>query len=382
MLRTSIACVLVLAGCARGLPLPSEEADGGGAAAPNPPPPATQDGLQKDIRAQFIDRAMLLRQILIDASAGASTDAAITRTNQVDPSQSLRVYYGDAVLPLQQLFKDEALDMRDIGAAVLARDAVALQAASLRLKTRAQSMAVTLSAASQTFASAGPLFDNRANDLASEGTARLAVDFAADIAAHDRAMQDTRAIADLSSQALATDFPDSVTPGGPNPVADRVQLALRTVTEDRTTWMRMLSLSIGQKLPDTTETMNRVMRNATDIGNTFATYYGGPSGSHMTLLFATHGVKTFDAIAAPSDENARALAYSSGDNVASYMVTLDPALSSVDLTGMFRSDVDSVVYQAGQREDFDAAEKNRQTWVTWSDTVGGSIAVQIGRQIP
>src|SRR5262245_41042145 len=100
---------------------------------PDTEPTTTQVALQKDLRSEWIDHATLLRNVLLRASAGAPSDAEIERASQPELAQILRGYYGDSVASLEVLFRDEALDVRDIGSSVKGGDSIALQASSDRL---------------------------------------------------------------------------------------------------------------------------------------------------------------------------------------------------------------------------------------------------------
>jgi hypothetical protein len=76
------------------------------------------------------------------------------------------------------------------------------------------------------------------------------------------------------------------------------QNAMRKLWEDHITWTRLAVLSLTTGSPDTTATVNRLLRNQTDIGNAVKPYYGRAGGAALTGLLRQHILIAADLIKA------------------------------------------------------------------------------------
>jgi hypothetical protein len=94
---------------------------------------------------------------------------------------------------------------------------------------------------------------------------------------HDNAMHHPRA---LSAKAVA------------------LRMDMRKLWEDHITWTRMAIISLETGTPDTQATVDRLLRNQTDIGNAVKPYYGKAVGNALTKLLREHILIAADVIAA------------------------------------------------------------------------------------
>ena len=85
-------------------------------------------------------------------------------------------------------------------------------------------------------------------------------------------------------------------PVSPNELALRQDM--RKLWEDHITWTRLAVISLTTDAPDTQATVNRLLRNQTDIGNAVKPFYGAKAGNALTALLRGHILIAADLIAA------------------------------------------------------------------------------------
>src|SRR5918998_87495 len=94
----------------------------------------------------------------------------------------------------------------------------------------------------------------------------------------------------------------SSTSAGTPAVVSREELAFRSdmrlLWEDHVTWTRLAVISLTTDAPDTEETVARLLRNQTDIGNAIKPFYGEAAGQELTRLLRDHILIAADLIAA------------------------------------------------------------------------------------
>ena len=84
-------------------------------------------------------------------------------------------------------------------------------------------------------------------------------------------------------------------------VSDRelgLRNGMRKLWEDHVTWTRLAVISLLGDTPDTQATVNRLLRNQTDIGNAIKPFYGRAAGNQLTALLKQHILIAADLIAA------------------------------------------------------------------------------------
>jgi hypothetical protein len=78
----------------------------------------------------------------------------------------------------------------------------------------------------------------------------------------------------------------------------RLRRDMRKLWEDHITWTRLAIISLTTGSPDTQATVDRLLRNQTDIGNAIKPFYGNAAGTQMTGLLRQHILIAADVIAA------------------------------------------------------------------------------------
>jgi hypothetical protein len=77
-----------------------------------------------------------------------------------------------------------------------------------------------------------------------------------------------------------------------------LRTGMRKLWEDHVTWTRLAVISLVAGTPDTTVTVERLLRNQVDIGNAIKPYYGRAAGNKLTALLKQHILVAADVIAA------------------------------------------------------------------------------------
>jgi hypothetical protein len=123
-------------------------------------------------------------------------------------------------------------------------------------------------------------------------------------------------------------------------VVSRGELAfrndMRRLWEDHVTWTRLAVISLTTDAPDTEETVARLLRNQTDIGNAIKPFYGEAAGQELTRLLRDHILIAADLIAAArtGDEaalgEAQARWTANADEIAAFLASANPREWTVD----------------------------------------------------
>lgn len=83
---------------------------------------------------------------------------------------------------------------------------------------------------------------------------------------------------------------------------------MRRLWEDHIVWTRLAIISLTTNAPDTTATVNRLLRNQTDIGNAVKPFYGKAAGNKLTAELRRHILIAADLIAAAKEGDQAAIA--------------------------------------------------------------------------
>lgn len=73
---------------------------------------------------------------------------------------------------------------------------------------------------------------------------------------------------------------------------------MRSLWEQHVAWTRLAVISLTTDSPDTKATVNRLLRNQTDIGNAIVPFYGRAAGTELTRLLREHILVAADLVAA------------------------------------------------------------------------------------
>jgi len=105
---------------------------------------------------------------------------------------------------------------------------------------------------------------------------------------------------------------------------------MRKLWEDHITWTRLAVISLTTDAPDTQETVARLLRNQTDIGNAIKPFYGKAAGAKLTALLRQHILIAADVIAAAKKGDQSALAsqqarwQANADEIAAFLSKVNP----------------------------------------------------------
>src|SRR5947208_11240804 len=106
--------------------------------------------------------------------------------------------------------------------------------------------------------------------------------------------------------------------------------AMRKLWEDHVTWTRLAIVSLVAGLPDTSATVDRLMKNQADIGDAIRPFYGDAAGDRLTALLKDHIAIAAEIILAAKAGNqsgvddARSRWYGNADAIASFLSGANP----------------------------------------------------------
>jgi hypothetical protein len=127
---------------------------------------------------------------------------------------------------------------------------------------------------------------------------------------------------------------------------------MRKLWEDHITWTRLVIVSTFASLPDLGPTTDRLLRNQVDIGNAIEPFYGEASGDRLASLLRTHILGAAELLAAAKAhdafrlESARTAWYANGDDIASFLNSLNPEWRLDEMRTMMRSHLDLTLEEA------------------------------------
>ncbi|MGL6198129.1 MAG: LysM peptidoglycan-binding domain-containing protein [Lachnospiraceae bacterium] len=150
---------------------------------------------------------------------------------------------------------------------------------------------------------------------------------------------------------------------------------MRLVWSQHVYWIRMLMISIAEKLNDQHDVTERLLRNPSDIANVFAVYYPEEAANTIEELLTEH-VQILEALitalrdgeTALSDELSRQL-YLNADEMANAFSRINPAFNREEIQTMLYDHFDLTAHQvemrlasdyAGDITTFDMVEQEAQ----------------------
>lgn len=114
--------------------------------------------------------------------------------------------------------------------------------------------------------------------------------------------------------------------------------AMRKVWEDHVTWTRLAIVSLVAGLPDTSATVDRLMRNQADIGDAMRPFYGDAAGDRLTVLLKDHIAIAAEIILAAKAGNQTSVNdgvarwYANADQIAAFLSGANPKNWEADMT--------------------------------------------------
>ena len=114
--------------------------------------------------------------------------------------------------------------------------------------------------------------------------------------------------------------------------------AMRKLWEDHVTWTRLAIVSLVAGLPDTSATVDRLMRNQGDIGDAIRPFYGDAAGDRLTVLLKDHIAIAAEIILAAKVGNQTSVNdgvarwYANADQIAAFLSGANPKNWEADMT--------------------------------------------------
>ena len=114
--------------------------------------------------------------------------------------------------------------------------------------------------------------------------------------------------------------------------------AMRKLWEDHVAWTRLAIISLVAGLPDTSATVDRLMKNQADIGDAIRPFYGDAAGDRLTALLKDHIAIAAEIILAAKVGNQTSVNdgvarwYANADQIAAFLSGANPKNWEADMT--------------------------------------------------
>jgi hypothetical protein len=181
----------------------------------NPTDSAKYKEFNAAMRVLWSDHAQWTRNVIINIVDGApGTNEAVTRLlkNQEDIGNAIKPYYGNSAGDaLTVLLKEHITIAADLITAAKNGNTAGYNAAHADWYANGEEIAVFLNGANPEhwgLADWKAMMKNHLDYTLAEVVARLNADYAADVAAYDKAYADLMMMADMLSEGIAKQFPD------------------------------------------------------------------------------------------------------------------------------------------------------------------------------
>ena len=131
---------------------------------------------------------------------------------------------------------------------------------------------------------------------------------------------------------------------------------MRKLWENHIVWTRNVIFNIIDDLPGTTEAVNRLLQNQTDIGNAIKPFYGEAAGNQLTTLLREHITTAAEILTALKNDNTSALNdaiarwYANGDAIAAFLSAANPNWPLDEMKAMMREHLDATTAEALARK--------------------------------
>jgi hypothetical protein len=132
--------------------------------------------------------------------------------------------------------------------------------------------------------------------------------------------------------------------------------AMRALWEDHIAWTRLAIVSIAADSPDTSATLDRLLRNQDDLGDAIKPFYGDAAGEQLSALLREHILGAGELLAAAKAGDATRVAaasdawYANADEIAAFLAAANPRnWPSGEMTAMMRDHLDLTLAEAVAR---------------------------------
>lgn len=162
----------------------------------------------------------------------------------------------------------------------------------------------------------------------------------------------------------------------------------RLLWMEHVNWTRMTIISIVFGLPDLPFVQERLLRNATDLGNCLRPFYGDQIADRYAELIKEHLVIAAELVTAAVKGDATTAAakekewYRNADDIAAFLSSINPCLSKEEVQKMFYSHLaltknEAVtMIQKNYQQDIDIFDDIEAEALAMSDMIASAIVMQ------
>lgn len=162
----------------------------------------------------------------------------------------------------------------------------------------------------------------------------------------------------------------------------------RLLWMEHVNWTRMTIISIVFGLPDLPYVQERLLRNATDLGNCLRPFYGDQIADRYAALIKEHLVLAAELVtaAAKGDEKTAAEKekewYRNADDIAMFLSSINPYLETEEVRAMFYTHLALTKYEAvcmiqkNFQEDIEVFDQIVAEALAMSDMIANAIVKQ------
>ena len=162
----------------------------------------------------------------------------------------------------------------------------------------------------------------------------------------------------------------------------------RLLWMEHVNWTRMTIISIVFGLPDLPFVQERLLRNATDLGNCLRPFYGDQIADHYAELIKEHLILAAELVtAAVKGDSATAEAkekewYRNADDISVFLSNINPCLRKEDVQKMFYThlaltkDEAVTMIQKNYQKDIEIFDEIEAEALAMSDMIASAIVMQ------
>lgn len=162
----------------------------------------------------------------------------------------------------------------------------------------------------------------------------------------------------------------------------------RLLWMEHVNWTRMTIISIVFSLPDLSFVQERLLRNATDLGNCLRPFYGDKVADHYTVLIKEHLLLAAELVTAATKGEAQKATeaekqwYRNADDIAKFLSGINPYLGIEEVKQMFYMHLaltkNEAVYmiQKNYKADVEVFDKIEEQALEMSDMIAEAIVRQ------
>lgn len=162
----------------------------------------------------------------------------------------------------------------------------------------------------------------------------------------------------------------------------------RLLWMEHVNWTRMTIMGIVFGLPDLQVVQERLLRNATDLGNCLRPFYGDKIADRYAALIKEHLVLAAELVTAATKGDATTAAeaekqwYRNADDIADFLSSINPYLNKEEVRKMFYTHLaltkQEAVYmlQKNYKADIEVFDKIEAQALEMSDMIAGGIVKQ------